>query len=1134
MIMKKTISILGLPLLAIATMPLAHAEVQGVVPLLKQARYWQSKGRGDLARQAYNRVLAIDPANAEARRGLAGNAPQPKAAAKPRAEQAARPAAPAPARAAPSGPARTARSDRGSDARAAGFRALEAGQLDTAAARFRTALSANPNDADALGGMGIVRLRKSEFAQARDLLARASRTGGAGKWAEALQSARFYADLDSARTALDKGDLARAEQLATTLTQSNVRDKGPAISVLASVYERQGRYNEAAELYRQLGKSGAAGSGAAIAQASATRNEARAALDSGDAARAEQLLRAAMGSAPDDPWVAYDLAGLLQQQGRVAEQDALVRQLSYSDKAEPLYAAALILDRAGRTGDAQAVAARIPEGQRTAEMRNFIAGLGISATIVQAKAAGARGAQGQGLAMLRQASEMRGISADRMGALAQGMLELGDARGASQLAAQALDAPANDAGAYDAAVRVLAQTGQDGLAMSAVQKASALAGPSLQGQRSLGNLKATLAAAQADRMRQAGQFAPAFDMLQVAWNDAPGNEEILSALARLYQSGGLNAQAAQTFRMLLAQRPSDRDAMVGLIDTASASGDMDTARAVSQQAIQMHPADYRVYMAAARMARTRGNDGDAARYLKTAKALYMRETGMAPDAVMANGNPFAAAPQSANPFRAMAAPQPVNPFALGSNPTAISAPYAPPMGFAPQQPAASPLPAAAAPAYPTAPGYAAPTGFPGMAAPAPSYGNPVYGNPVYGDPVYGVQGNGMTNVPADPVLAEIDQQLQQSADESGPRVDVDTGFRSRSGETGLSKLREMTGSASVSTPFAGGRVGVKATAVVLDAGRPTGSGLARFGTNATPEAQGIVDEQPSVLTNAETQHQSGVAVTASYVSKLLKLEAGVTPLGFPKEHVTGRIEVTPRLSTNATMRIWADRKPVTDSIIAYAGTEDPRTGAFWGAVMKSGGGLSLSYDRNGNGVYADGSFYHYDGTAVRDNDSVEINAGGYLRAWQNARSGVSVGFNVNYQNYDNNQNYFTYGHGGYFSPQSFLSVNFPVRYWTNDGPMSIQASVAPGYQSYDQQGEPVYPTEPGAQGVLDFLKSQNNDVRSRYDSISKTGFGLSATGAISYRVSPNTRLGGELNINTFGEYKEFKTLIGLKQNIGGN
>jgi Tfp pilus assembly protein PilF len=1122
----KTKFCLGLPLLAVAMAPIAvRAEVAGVVPLLKQARYWQSKGRGDLARQAYNRVLAIDPSNAEAKRALTGSAPkapvqpQPQPQPQPAAKaQAARPAAPEPKAV----PARPTRADRGGDARAAGFRALEAGQLDTAAARFRTALSVNANDGDALGGMGIVRLRQSQFAQARDLLSRASRSGGAGKWAEALASARFYADLDAARTALGKGDLAQAERLASALTQSGFRDKGPAVSVLASVYERQGRYGEAAELYRQLGKDG---DSAVAAQANATRNEARAALDAGDTARAEQLLRAAMGGSPNDPWVAYDLAGLLQQQGRVAEQDALVRQLAYSDKAEPLYAAALILDRAGRTGDAQAVAARIPEGQRTAEMRNFITGLGVAATVAQAKAAASRGAQGQGLAMLRQASEVRGLPADRMGALAQAMLDLGDARGASQLAMQALDAPATEPGAYDAVVRVLAQTGQDGMAMSAVQKALALAGPSVQGQRDLGNLRAALAASQADRMRQAGQFAPAFDMLQAAWNDAPGNAEILSALARLYQSGGLNAQAAQTFRMLLAQKPGDRDAMVGLIDTAAAAGDHDMARSVTQQAIQAYPDDYRVYMAAARMARSKGNDSEASRYLKTAKTLYMRESGMTPGSVMPNGNPFAAAPQSANPFRAMAAPQPANPFALSGNAAAISAPYAPTMSFASQQPVQATgyaMPGtAAAPVYQSGSGYAKASAMPGTpdAMPMQPYGYPA---------------GSAAGVPADPVLAQIDQQLQDAANESGPRVDVDTGYRSRSGETGLSKLREMTGGAQLSTNVAGGRVGVKASAVVLDSGRPTGSGLARFGTNATPEAQGIVDEQPSQLTSAETQHESGVAITASYVSNLLKLEAGTTPLGFPKERVTGKIELTPRLSTNASARIWADRKPVTDSIISYAGTDDPRTGAFWGAVMKSGGGLSLSYDRNGNGVYADASYYHYDGTAVRDNESIEINAGGYLRAWQDAHSNLSVGFNVNYQNYDNNQNYFTYGHGGYFSPQSFLSVNFPIRYWTSNGPMSVQASVAPGYQSYDQQGEAVYPTEAGAQAVLDYLKSQNSDVRSRYDSISKTGFGLSAAGSISYQVSPNTRLGGELNINTFGEYKEFKTLIGLKQSIGGH
>ncbi|HUD92368.1 cellulose synthase subunit BcsC-related outer membrane protein, partial [Sphingobium sp.] len=531
-------------------------------------------------------------------------------------------------------------------------------------------------------------------------------------------------------------------------------------------------------------------------------------------------------------------------------------------------------------------------------------------------------------------------------------------------------------------------------------------------------------------------------------------------------------------------------------------------------------------------------DSEASRYLKTAKTLYMRQSGIAPGAVMPNGNPFAAAPQSANPFRAAAAPQPVNPFALSGNASAISAPYAPPVGFARPQTANPGFAMSGSTAESTYGSFVGDGYSTAGNRPAPAIGNYAAPNAMPGTmndmasvtQAYPYAGNG----PSDPVLAEIDQQLQSAANESGPRVDVDTGYRSRSGETDLSKLREMTGSAQLSTNVGGGRAGIKATAVVLDSGRPTGSGLARFGTNATPEAQAIVDELASVLTNAETQHESGVAITASYVSNLLRVEAGTTPLGFEKEHITGKIEATPRLSQYASVRVWADRKPVTDSIIAYAGTTDPRSNSFWGAVMKSGGGLSLSYDRNGNGVYADGSYYHYDGTAVRDNDSIEINAGGYLRAWQNAHSGVSVGFNVNYQNYDNNQNYFTYGHGGYFSPQSFLSVNFPIRYWSNNGPMSIQASVAPGYQSYDQQGEPVYPTEAGAQAVLDYLKSQNGDVRSAYDSISKTGFGLSANGTIFYQVSPNTKVGGELNINTFGQYKEFKTLIGLKQAIGGN
>ena len=47
-----------------------QAQASGVAVLLRQAEYWEQRGRRDLAVQAYRRVLAIDPNNAAARRGL--------------------------------------------------------------------------------------------------------------------------------------------------------------------------------------------------------------------------------------------------------------------------------------------------------------------------------------------------------------------------------------------------------------------------------------------------------------------------------------------------------------------------------------------------------------------------------------------------------------------------------------------------------------------------------------------------------------------------------------------------------------------------------------------------------------------------------------------------------------------------------------------------------------------------------------------------------------------------------------------------------------------------------------------------------------------------------------------------------
>jgi hypothetical protein len=107
-----------------------------------------------------------------------------------------------------------------------------------------------------------------------------------------------------------------------------------------------------------------------------------------------------------------------------------------------------------------------------------------------------------------------------------------------------------------------------------------------------------------------------------------------------------------------------------------------------------------------------------------------------------------------------------------------------------------------------------------------------------------------------------------------------------------------------------------------------------------------------------------------------------------------------------------------------------------------------------------------------------------------------------------------------------------VRYALDKDQLSVRAAVTPGYQSYNQNEVALYPTDPARQAVLDALKTQDSDVRARYDSLSKTGFALSAEGSLYYQISPSTRIGGEASYNTFGSYDELRSTIGIRQSLG--
>lgn len=1130
----------------------AIAQASGVDALLQQARYWRSKGREDLAQQALRRARALDPGNAAVAaamrsapcpsrcRAQANGARPAQAAAKPAPKPASsqpRPAArtsvapkPAPAPAPAPASAASSAANRGGQARVAGYAALNRGDLQEASSQFERALAINARDPDALGGLGIVRLRQSRFAESANLLDQASRLGKADQWAEGRSSARFFAGLEEARGTLAQGQIALAQQKAEALARSGYPQPGPALELLADIYERQGRHADAADLYRQASQS--PGSNAVAEdkrlQLRAARSRALAAAANGDDLGATREFQQGLVLDPEDPWIRYEFAEFNLKRGRIPETEALIRSLVNKGQPDALYAAALLYADLGRSAEAARLVDMIPETQRTAPMRSFAVGVKTDEAIARAKALAANGQTAQALAALRQLGTMSGIPVGKQAAIANALYELGDTAGAGAMAETALQGQVGGVGDYEALIGTLARVGRDDLAQQALQRAGAMAGSSPEGQQAYARMSAALMVSTADRARLEGRYADAFDTLQQAWTASPDNMDVLAGLARLYQSGGMPARAAQTWQLVLARKPGDRDALLGLAETAQAAGDADLSRRAQADVLRAFPQDYEVRMTLARVEQSRGNDRAAARLLKDARELYLARQGGTSIDGFAGGNPFAAMSPAggANPFRnqVAAAPQPVNPFALGSGtrlPSASPAIVAPQFGG--PVPAPMPTQAPGSMAY-AAPSYGAGAAQGTAAAPYPATGG-------YADAASAPAASA-TPYSADPVMAQIQSQLASLTQQTGPRVDVETGYRQRSGEKGLSQLDEIKGSARFSTDAPGGRVFAKAEAVVLDGGAPNKSGQARFGQNATIEADNIVAQTEAQFTGPGSVHESGIAFSAGYESDLVQAEVGTTPIGMGKTKVAYHAAVTPKVGQNLRATAMVERKPVTDSVISYAGARDPVSGRRWGEVMRTAGGVGLSYDEDGSGVYGEGRYYRFRGTNVAHNDGFEANVGGYLRAYASQHGTLTVGLNVNYQAYDKSQNYFTWGNGGYFSPQSFISVGFPVNYAMQDDRFDLRASFTPGFQSYSQDASPLYPIDPGLQAQLDADKLADSDVRSYYDETSKTGFALSALLSLYYKLTPTTRIGGEASYNTFGNYDEFRSLFGVRQNFG--
>ncbi|RYF70246.1 MAG: cellulose synthase, partial [Comamonadaceae bacterium] len=207
----------------------------------------------------------------------------------------------------------------------------------------------------------------------------------------------------------------------------------------------------------------------------------------------------------------------------------------------------------------------------------------------------------------------------------------------------------------------------------------------------------------------------------------------------------------------------------------------------------------------------------------------------------------------------------------------------------------------------------------------------------------------------------------------------------------------------------------------------------------------------------------------------------------------------------------------------------------WGGVVATGGRGALAWDAGDFGIYGYGSYHALNGNNVADNFRVEGGGGFYAHLLRGDTHTITAGMNIGLLHYDKNLSYFTFGHGGYFSPQRYIGLDFPVSWSGKQNRLAWRVNASLGVQSFTQDETPYFPTDSTRQSQVREAMAQATEVGLNntiftgfYPSTSRTGLAYNLGAALEYQVAPQLFLGGTVGLSNARNYRQFTGNVYLR------
>lgn len=286
-----------------------------------------------------------------------------------------------------------------------------------------------------------------------------------------------------------------------------------------------------------------------------------------------------------------------------------------------------------------------------------------------------------------------------------------------------------------------------------------------------------------------------------------------------------------------------------------------------------------------------------------------------------------------------------------------------------------------------------------------------------------------------------------------------------------------------------------------------------------------------------SQDASGAGLSVGFEQGGFHADVGTTPLGFGETGIVGGVGYRGRVGDTLTWSGEASRRAVTDSLLSFAGVSDARNGLQWGGVTATGARMAATVDNGLLGGYASLAWHRLQGTHVAGNDRQELGAGVYVHALETANQSLTAGLNLTAMQYDRNLSGFTYGHGGYFSPQRYVDVGVPL-HWNGRSAaqrLAWQVDASVGVQSFKEDPADYFPLDPAMQqaaydaaSLAALLGLTPRYVEPVYSGQTKTGVSYNLSAAAEWQLSTQLFLGGRMEFNNARDYRQFGTNVYLR------